>query len=85
MIIDCHCHAGKGDGLTGPWDTAAPIENYLRRAAKAGVTHTVFFAAFHSDYASLTVRSRASWPAGQIVSTALPLSIRNETEGASRP
>ena len=26
MIIDCHCHAGKGDGLTGPWDTAAPLE-----------------------------------------------------------
>ena len=20
-IIDCHCHAGTGDGLTGPWDT----------------------------------------------------------------
>jgi predicted TIM-barrel fold metal-dependent hydrolase len=23
VIIDCHCHAGAGDGLTGPWDTAA--------------------------------------------------------------
>jgi hypothetical protein len=23
MIIDCHCHSGKGDGLTGPWDTNA--------------------------------------------------------------
>ena len=51
MIIDCHCHAGKGDGLTGPWDTAAPIEDYLRRAAKAGISAPVFFAAFHSDYA----------------------------------
>jgi hypothetical protein len=51
MIIDCHCHAGKGDGLTGPWDTAALLENYLRRAAQAGITRTVFFAAFHSDYA----------------------------------
>ena len=51
MIIDCHCHAGKGDGLTGPWDTAAPLEAYLRRAAKAGVARTVLFAAFHSDYA----------------------------------
>ena len=30
MIIDCHCHAGKGDGLTGPWDTAAPLGKYLR-------------------------------------------------------
>jgi uncharacterized protein len=51
MIIDSHCHAGKGDGLTGPWDTAAPLDKYLVRAARAGITHTVLFAAFHSDYA----------------------------------
>jgi len=51
MIIDCHCHAGKGDGLTGPWDTAAPLEAHLRRAARAGVDRTVLFAAFQSDYA----------------------------------
>jgi uncharacterized protein len=51
MIIDCHCHAGKGDGLTGPWDTAAPLADYLRRASKAGITRTNLFAAFHSDYA----------------------------------
>ena len=25
FIIDCHCHAGHGDGLTGPWDTAATL------------------------------------------------------------
>jgi len=50
MIIDCHCHAGKGDGLTGPWDTNAPLEKYLRRAARAGINRTVLFAAFHSDY-----------------------------------
>ena len=51
MIIDCHCHAGPGDGLTGPWDTSAPLDAYLRRAANAGVDRTVLFAAFHSDYA----------------------------------
>jgi predicted TIM-barrel fold metal-dependent hydrolase len=51
MIIDSHCHAGKGDGLTGPWDTAAPLERYLVRAAQAGIDRTVLFAAFHSDYA----------------------------------
>jgi predicted TIM-barrel fold metal-dependent hydrolase len=51
MIIDCHCHVGKGDGLTGPWDTRATLEKYLRRAAQAGITRTVLFAAFHSDYA----------------------------------
>jgi len=51
VIIDCHCHAGKGDGLTGPWDTAAPLGAYLRWAARAGIQRTVLFAAFHSDYA----------------------------------
>jgi uncharacterized protein len=51
MIIDAHCHAGKGDGLTGPWDTDAPLERYLRRARQAGIGRTVLFAAFHSDYA----------------------------------
>src|SRR5262245_17226227 len=50
MIIDCHCHAGKGDGLTGPWDTTAPLDQYLRRAARAGIDRTVLLAAFHSDY-----------------------------------
>jgi hypothetical protein len=51
MIIDCHCHAGMGDGLTGPWDTRAPLEKYLHRAAQAGIYRTVLLAAFHSDYA----------------------------------
>jgi predicted TIM-barrel fold metal-dependent hydrolase len=50
MIIDCHCHAGKGDGLTGPWDTRALLEKYIHRAAQAGIDRTVLFAAFHSDY-----------------------------------
>jgi predicted TIM-barrel fold metal-dependent hydrolase len=49
-MIDSHCHAGKGDGLTGPWDTAAPLDRYLRRARKAGITRTVLLPAFHSDY-----------------------------------
>lgn len=50
MIIDCHCHAGKGDRLTAPWNTDAPIVPYLRRARKAGIDKTVVFAPFHSDY-----------------------------------
>jgi len=50
MIIDCHCHAGKGDGLTGPWDTDASLNKYLLRAARAGIDRTVLLAAFHSDY-----------------------------------
>jgi uncharacterized protein len=51
MIIDCHVHAGQGDGLTGPWDTSAPLQAYLRRADQAGIQRSVLFAAFHSDYA----------------------------------
>ncbi len=51
MIVDCHCHAGLGDGLTGPWDTEARLDRYLPRAARAGIDRTVLFAAFHSDYA----------------------------------
>lgn len=51
MIIDCHCHAGKGDRMTAPWNTDAPIGPYLRRARAAGIQRTVVFAPFHSDYA----------------------------------
>lgn len=51
LIVDCHCHAGKGDGLTGPWDTAAPLGRYMQRAVKAGINRTVLFATFHSNYA----------------------------------
>jgi predicted TIM-barrel fold metal-dependent hydrolase len=50
MIIDCHCHAGKGDGLTGPWDTHAPLGSYLKRASEAGIDRTVLLTAFHSNY-----------------------------------
>ena len=61
MIIDCHCHAGAGDGLTGPWDTRAELGEYLSRAARAGITHTVLFAAFTSDY-----RAANRWLAGVV-------------------
>jgi uncharacterized protein len=50
MIIDCHCHAGKGDRMTAPWNTDAPIEPYLRRARAAGISRTVVFSVFHTDY-----------------------------------
>jgi predicted TIM-barrel fold metal-dependent hydrolase len=63
MIIDSHCHAGKGDGLTGPWDTDAPLGAYLRRAARAGISRTVLFAAFSSDYRA------ANASVGRIVAT----------------
>jgi predicted TIM-barrel fold metal-dependent hydrolase len=50
IIVDCHCHAGKGDIMTAPWNTDAPIEPYLRRARAAGIAKTVVFPLFHSDY-----------------------------------
>jgi predicted TIM-barrel fold metal-dependent hydrolase len=51
LVIDAHCHAGHGDGLSGPFDTAAHLGAYMRRAASAGIGKTVLLAAFHSDYA----------------------------------
>lgn len=50
MIIDCHCHAGKGDRMTAPWNTDAPLESYMRRARKAGIDKTIVFAPLHSEY-----------------------------------
>jgi predicted TIM-barrel fold metal-dependent hydrolase len=49
-IIDCHCHAGKGDIMTAPWNTDAPLGAYFRRARAAGISKTVVFSLFHSDY-----------------------------------
>ena len=50
MVIDFHCHAGKGDIMTAPWNTDASLEKYLRRAETAGIQKTVVFPLFHSDY-----------------------------------
>lgn len=49
MIIDCHCHAGRGDKLTAPWDNA-PIERYLRRARAAGIDRTIVISPLHDNY-----------------------------------
>jgi predicted TIM-barrel fold metal-dependent hydrolase len=51
MVIDSHCHAGKGEAMTAPWNTDAPLEPYLRRARAAGIDRTVVFAVFSKDYA----------------------------------
>jgi uncharacterized protein len=52
MIIDCHCHAGKGNAMTAPWNTDAPLDKYLCRARAAGISRTVVFPLFHSNYAA---------------------------------
>lgn len=56
MIVDCHCHAGTGDGFRGPWDTEARIEPHLARARAAGIARTIVFPVFNSDYAAANAR-----------------------------
>lgn len=50
MIVDCHCHAGKGDRLTDPFNTDAPIGPYLHRARAAGIDKTIVFSPARTDY-----------------------------------
>jgi len=50
MIIDAHCHAGTGELLTGPWDTSAPLNRYIGRARRAGITCSVLFPIFSTNY-----------------------------------
>lgn len=52
LIIDAHCHAGKGSGLTGPWDTRAPLKKFLVWAREAGIAKINLFAAFHENYSA---------------------------------
>ena len=56
MIVDCHCHAGTGDGFRAPWDTEARIDVHLQRARAAGIHRTVVFPVFNSDYAAANAR-----------------------------
>jgi uncharacterized protein len=49
MIVDCHCHAGKGELLTAPWNTNAPLDTYLWRAQEAGIRRTVVFPVLDAD------------------------------------
>ena len=56
MIVDCHCHAGRGDGFRGPWDTEARIDLHLKRAHAAGIDRTVVFPIFNDDYAAANRR-----------------------------
>jgi predicted TIM-barrel fold metal-dependent hydrolase len=65
MIIDAHCHAGKGTGLTGPWDTRADLGAYVRRARAAGIERTVIVPTLTPNYAAANAglaRIAASMP-----------------------
>jgi hypothetical protein len=50
MVIDAHCHAGTGQGLSHPSNTRADLTRYERRARAAGIGRTVVFAALGDDY-----------------------------------
>src|SRR4051794_9452127 len=43
LVIDAHCHAGRGEALSAPWTTFADPEVTLRRAEEAGIDKTVIF------------------------------------------
>jgi uncharacterized protein len=52
VIVDAHCHAGTGGNrMSGPWDTAAPLDRYLVRADRAGIERSILIPVFHTDYA----------------------------------
>lgn len=79
MIIDCHCHAGKGNLLTAPWNTDAPLELYLRRARQAGIDKTVVFPAFNSHYATANAQLAQLIPsyAGRLIGFAFIHPLRD--------
>lgn len=43
LIVDAHCHAGKGEAMTAPWSTYADPDVTLRRAEEAGIDKTIIF------------------------------------------
>jgi uncharacterized protein len=47
LIIDGHCHAGRGEALTAPSNSAASLREYLRRADAAGISRTIVVPVFH--------------------------------------
>src|SRR6266498_5697802 len=66
MVIDGHCHAGRGERLTAPWNTEAKLGPYLRRARAAGIDRTVVtplapygeYARANREVASIVARHR---------------------------
>ena len=43
LIIDAHCHVGKGEAMSAPWSTFADPEMTLHRAEEAGIDKTIIF------------------------------------------
>jgi predicted TIM-barrel fold metal-dependent hydrolase len=80
VIIDFHCHAGKGDAMTAPWNTSAPLDAYLWRAKAAGVDKTVVFPLFHTDYpkANADVAALVARYPGRLIGFAFVHALRDK-------
>ena len=50
LIVDAHCHAGRGTAMSAPWTTRADVEVTLRHMAEAGIDRTVLFPINNTDY-----------------------------------
>jgi len=50
LVIDAHCHAGRGQAMSAPWTTRASVEVTLRHMAEAGIDRTVLFPINNTDY-----------------------------------
>ena len=50
LVIDAHCHAGRGQALSAPWSTRADPEPTLERMKEAGIDRTVIFPINNAQY-----------------------------------
>jgi hypothetical protein len=50
LVIDAHCHAGRGTAMSAPWSTRADVEVTLRHMAEAGIDRTVLFPINNTEY-----------------------------------
>jgi hypothetical protein len=50
LVIDAHCHAGRGEAMSAPWTTKAEVEITLRHMAEAGIDRTILFPINNAEY-----------------------------------
>ncbi len=50
LVIDAHCHAGRGQAMSAPWTTRADVEVTLHHMEEAGIDRTVVFPINNTDY-----------------------------------
>ncbi len=50
LVIDAHCHAGRGQAMSAPWTTRADPEITLQHMAEVGIDRTILFPINNPDY-----------------------------------